>query len=115
LVLKKGLPPDADFIFDVRCLPNPYWQPELRALSGLDKAVAHYLQSIPASQELLNDIVHYLTKWIPSFEADNRSYITIAVGCTGGQHRSVYLVEEIAKKLKKTFKNLQIRHRELKV
>ncbi len=112
---KHGLPPDADFIFDVRCLPNPYWQPELRMLSGLDTAVKDYLDNIPEVKSLLSDLVTFIEKWIPHFEADNRSYLTIAIGCTGGQHRSVYMVESIAKKIRPIILNTQIRHRELKL
>lgn len=111
---KHGLPPEADFVFDVRCLPNPYWQPALRPLSGLDTEVVHYLSTIPEVQKLITDIATFITTWIPHFEADNRSYITIALGCTGGQHRSVYMVESIAKKLRATITNTQIRHRELR-
>lgn len=111
---KHGLPPDADFVFDVRCLPNPYWRLELRALSGLDEPVIDYLETIPEVQGMLKTLCHFLETWIPHFEADNRSYITIAVGCTGGQHRSVYMVESIAKKISHKINNTQIRHRELK-
>ncbi len=111
---KYGLPPEADFIFDVRCLPNPYWQSDLRRLSGLDRPVIDYLETFPEVQQLLTDICAFITKWIPHFQADNRSYITIAIGCTGGQHRSVYMVESIAKKISATVTNTQIRHRELK-
>ncbi len=112
---KYGLPPDADFIFDVRCLPNPYWQPNLKALSGLDNLVIDYLAKIPEVQQLLIDICTFIEKWIPHFEADHRSYVTIAIGCTGGQHRSVYMVESIAKKIGSKITNTQIRHRELKL
>ncbi len=112
---KHGLPPNADFIFDVRCLPNPYWQPGLQVLSGLDSQVIRYLSALPEVQKLLSDIHHFIETWIPLFEADNRSYLTIGIGCTGGQHRSVYMVETLAKMLKKTITNTQVRHRELKV
>lgn len=110
---KHGLPPDTDFVFDVRCLPNPFWQPNLRSLSGLDSEVISYLGSIPAVNKMLTEIYTFLESWIPCFEADNRSYLTISIGCTGGLHRSVYMVESIAKKLKEKSKNTQIRHREL--
>jgi UPF0042 nucleotide-binding protein len=112
---KHGLPPDADFVFDVRCLPNPYWQVELRTLTGLDADVIRYLEAIPEVQDLLKNICSFLETWIPHFEADNRSYITIAIGCTGGQHRSVYMVESIAKKISHQITNTQTRHRELKI
>lgn len=110
---KQGLPPDADFVFDLRCLPNPYWEPELRELSGKDAAVIEFLSSKPEVVKLENDILQFLQTWIPLFEADHRSYITIALGCTGGQHRSVYLAENIAARLRKKIPNTQLRHREL--
>lgn len=110
---KHGLPPDADFVFDLRCLPNPYWEPSLRENSGLNENVIHYLDAQPQVQEMLNSIDQFLEKWISSFQADNRSYVTIALGCTGGQHRSVYMVESLAKKLNAKFSPVQIRHREL--
>lgn len=112
---KYGLPPDADFVFDVRCLKNPYWEPSLRPLNGLDPKIADYLDSQTDVQAMLEEIVQFLKNWIPRFEADNRSYITIAIGCTGGKHRSVYLVESMAKKLASITEHLQIRHRELSV
>lgn len=110
---KQGLPPDADFVFDLRCLPNPYWEPELRELSGKDEAVIQFLSSKSEVTKLENDILDFLSTWIPLFEADHRSYVTIALGCTGGQHRSVYLTENLAKRLRKKISNVQIRHREL--
>jgi UPF0042 nucleotide-binding protein len=112
---KHGLPPDADFVFDVRCLPNPYWKIDLRALSGLDEPVIQYLEEIPEVQSMLKHICNFLETWIPHFEADNRSYVTIAIGCTGGQHRSVYMVETIAKTISRQIANTQIRHRELTI
>lgn len=93
---KNGLPPDADFVFDVRCLPNPHWDPTLRQLTGRDAAVCDFLEHTPEAAEMIRDLIHFLAKWIPRFEADNRSYLTIAIGCTGGRHRSVYLAEKIA-------------------
>lgn len=111
---KHGLPPDADFVFDVRCLPNPYWQIELRALTGQDSPVIQFLQNCTEVQNMLDNLCLFLETWIPHFEADNRSYMTIAIGCTGGQHRSVYMVESLAKKLGNKIGNMQIRHRELK-
>ena len=110
---KFGVPQDADFVFDARCLPNPYWQPELRALSGLDRSIANYLEQHAETHWLLTDIVTFIKTWTPRFEADHRNYITISIGCTGGQHRSVYLVEKIAKVLSDHIPHLQIRHREL--
>lgn len=110
---KHGLPPEADFLFDVRCLPNPYWVPGLRELSGRDPKVAEFLADKHDVQKMLNTLTQFLLEWIPNFEADNRSYLTVALGCTGGMHRSVYLVEALAKKLETTLPNIQIRHREL--
>ena len=112
---KRGLPPDADFIFDIRCLPNPYWQPELRDLSGQEKAVIDFLSAQVDVQAMFQDIVCFLERWIPRFAADNRSYLTIALGCTGGYHRSVYLCDKIASILKKTHPAVQIRHRDLPI
>jgi len=93
---KNGAPPDADFVFDLRCLPNPYWDPSLREFSGRDPAIQDFLNREPAVERMVNDIVEFLIKWIPAFEAENRSYLTIAMGCTGGRHRSVYVSESIA-------------------
>lgn len=93
---KNGVPPDADFVFDVRCLPNPYWDPALRELSGRDQAIQDFLHREPAVDAMVSDVINFLEKWIPAFEADNRSYLTIAFGCTGGRHRSVYIAERIA-------------------
>jgi UPF0042 nucleotide-binding protein len=111
---KQGLPPDADFVFDLRCLPNPYWEEELRELTGKDEAVIQFLQSKPEVMKLENDILEFLLSWIPRFEADHRSYVTVALGCTGGQHRSVFLTENLAERLRKKVPNIQLRHRELK-
>lgn len=110
---KRGMPVDADVVFDVRCLPNPYWKPELREHSGLDLVVAEYLQEQPDVQEMYDDIYAYLHKWLPRIAASNRSYVTVAIGCTGGHHRSVYLADRLGKELKKTLKNIQVRHRDL--
>ena len=110
---KRGVPRDADLVFDVRCLPNPYWKPELREQSGLDKGVQEYLAEQPDVEEIYQDTLGYLNKWLPRFAASNRAYVTIAIGCTGGHHRSVYLAERIGNALKATLKNVQIRHRDL--
>ncbi len=110
---KRGVPFDADFVFDARCLPNPYWQPELRALTGQDEAVKSFLENEEIVKEYLTDLSYFTKKWINQFEANDRSYITIAIGCTGGQHRSVYLVEALHEYLeKKAVKNMK-QHREL--
>ncbi|WP_137889376.1 RNase adapter RapZ [Pseudomonas sp. 2FE] len=110
---KRGMPVDADLVFDVRCLPNPYWKPELREHSGLEPSVAQYLAAQPDVEEMFQDILAYLVKWLPRFAASNRAYVTIAIGCTGGHHRSVYLAERLGQALKKPLKNIQVRHRDL--
>lgn len=110
---KRGMPVDADLVFDVRCLPNPYWKPELREHSGLDSSVAEYLKEQPEVQEMYDDIYTYLHKWLPRIAASNRSYVTVAIGCTGGHHRSVYLADRLGKALKQDLKNIQVRHRDL--
>jgi RNase adapter protein RapZ len=109
---KFGVPLDADFVFDVRVLPNPYYIRELRALTGADAPVADYLRAQPESEEMLVQIETFLRRWLPSFEADQRSYLTVAIGCTGGQHRSVYIVEQLAQRLA-DFGAALVRHREL--
>jgi UPF0042 nucleotide-binding protein len=112
---KHGIPPYADYIFDVRCLPNPYWIPELRACHGQDPAVISFLQNQPLVQAMLKDITHFLDSWIPRFSNDNRRYLTIAIGCTGGRHRSVFIADCLLTQIQKRHKNLitQVRHREL--
>ncbi|EIK54288.1 glmZ(sRNA)-inactivating NTPase [Stutzerimonas stutzeri TS44] len=110
---KRGMPVDADLVFDVRCLPNPYWKAELRDFSGLDQPVIDYLSAQPDVDEMFQDIHGYLSKWLPRFAASNRAYVTIAIGCTGGHHRSVYLAERLGQALKAPLKNLQVRHRDL--
>lgn len=111
---KNGMPADADFIFDVRCLPNPYWQSDLRPLTGKDKAVKDYLEGYPVVKQMVEDIIKFLDNWIPSFEADNRSYLTVGIGCTGGQHRSVYVTEQLIQQAHQLQMNVQVRHRDLK-
>lgn len=110
---KFGVPTDADYVFDVRCLPNPFWQNGLSSYTGLDAAVATFLQSQPSTQHMLDDIILFLEKWIPQIAVDNRSYLTIAIGCTGGQHRSVYIAEQLALYFKQQQENIQIHHREI--
>ena len=110
---KRGVPFDADFVFDARCLPNPYWQPELRNLTGRDQAVQSFLKEDSVVKEYLKDLSYFCKRWISQFEVNDRSYITIAIGCTGGQHRSVYLVEALHEFLEhKSIKNM-MQHREL--
>ena len=110
---KHGIPADADFVFDARCLPNPHWQANLRSLTGLDNDVISFLEKETLVQELYNDLESFLSTWIPRFRDDNRSYLSIAIGCTGGQHRSVYLVNRLAKNLGKQAGDVVVRHREL--
>jgi UPF0042 nucleotide-binding protein len=110
---KHGLPPDADFVFDVRCLPNPYWDPELRSLSGKDEAVCNFLAAESEVGRMIDDICHFLTTWIPKYEDFERSYLTVAIGCTGGQHRSVYVADSLADRLRKIHGTIQTRHHEL--
>lgn len=110
---KFGVPIDSDLVFDVRCLPNPYWHHELRPFTGKDEKIVKFLSQSEDSKNLLNDIIQYLEKWIPKFQASNRNYMTVSIGCTGGQHRSVYIAEQLMKHFEKTRENVQLRHREL--
>ena len=103
---------DADLVFDVRCLPNPYYLPELRPLTGLDQPVRAYLAAIPGVAKMIGDISTFLTDWLPSYVQDNRHYLTVGIGCTGGQHRSVYIVEELARRFEASERVL-VRHRTL--
>jgi UPF0042 nucleotide-binding protein len=110
---KHGVPLDADFVFDARSLPNPHWIPELRGLTGKDQPVVDFLKREALVGEFFEDITGFLEKWIPRFEAEGRSYLTVAIGCTGGQHRSVYLVDWLSRQFKSPFLNVIVRHREL--
>lgn len=110
---KNGVPVDADIVFDARCLPNPYWDAELKPFTGLDKPVRDFLSVQPEVNSMLDDIKSFLTRWLPQYEASNRSYMTIAIGCTGGQHRSVYLCEQLKQAFQNKITNLQVMHREL--
>lgn len=110
---KRGMPVDADLVFDVRCLPNPYWKPDLREHSGLEQVVRDYLDAQADVEEMYQDLLAYLSKWLPRFAASNRAYVTVAIGCTGGHHRSVYLAERLGVALRANLGNLQIRHRDL--
>jgi len=110
---KHGLPAEADFVFDVRCLPNPYWEPSLRHLCGKDEPVRDFLRAAPEVSKMLGDIVDFLDKWIPYYRNFQRPYLTVAIGCTGGQHRSVYVTEEVARKLVDKHGPIQTRHNEL--
>ena len=110
---KHGIPLDTDFIFDARCLPNPYWEPSLRQMTGKDQPVADFLSTYPEVNEYLDDLVTFFNRWVPRFEAENRCYLSIAIGCTGGQHRSVYLTEQLAAHFPTERYGVLIRHREL--
>jgi UPF0042 nucleotide-binding protein len=110
---KHGVPRDADFVFDARCLPNPYWQAGLRSLTGRDPAVAEFLESDPRPAQLLEHITGFLERWMPCFREEGRTYLTIAVGCTGGNHRSVYLVERLARHFAALGRKVLVAHREL--
>lgn len=110
---KRGVPTDADLVFDARLLPNPHWESSLRPLTGRDTKVAEFLEAHPQTSLFADDISSMLLRWLPLYKASQRSYITIAIGCTGGQHRSVYIAERIFKDLKQEYADVQIRHREL--
>ncbi|HZS80767.1 MAG TPA: RNase adapter RapZ [Herbaspirillum sp.] len=109
---KVGVPLDADLVFDARVLPNPHYDVRLRALTGRDAPVVGFLANLPMVNELLSDIRTFVEKWLPSFKEDSRSYLTVAVGCTGGQHRSVYIVEQLASYFSAN-ENVVVRHRQL--
>ncbi|MGH8457456.1 MAG: RNase adapter RapZ [Stenotrophobium sp.] len=110
---KNGPPPDADFVFDVRCLPNPHWEPTLRQLTGRDAAVAAWLERFPAVGRMLHDIRQFLEHWLPEYKKQDRAYLTIAIGCTGGQHRSAYIVEQLAQAFAGRLDRMMVTHREL--
>ena len=111
---KHGIPLDADFVFDVRCLPNPHYDPELRDFTGRDANVQAFLEVQQPVHDMLEDIRGYIEKWLPCFVIDNRSYLTVAIGCTGGQHRSVYFVEKLSQYFNEKQQKALVRHRELK-
>jgi UPF0042 nucleotide-binding protein len=111
---RRGVPTDADFVFDARCLPNPHWDPKLRPLSGKDLPVREWLEAKPEVGEFRDDLMHFLDKYLPRFESDGRSYVTICIGCTGGRHRSVMIAERLRKHLGDTgVARLRVRHRDL--
>ncbi len=110
---KRGVPADADLVFDVRMLPNPHWVKELRLKSGLDAEVREFLENQSMTTELYRDICHYLDNWLPRYREGNRSYMNIALGCTGGQHRSVYLANRLFEHYKEQYPTIHVRHREL--
>lgn len=108
---KYGTPNNADFMFDMRSLPNPYYDPELRPFNGMDKPIQDYLDGQVYAQEMVDDIDRFLKRWLPRMQQESRSYVTLAIGCTGGQHRSVYVVEKLAERLKGRYE-LLVRHRQ---
>jgi len=110
---KHGIPVNADLMYDARCLPNPHWNANLRPLTGRDQEVIEFLEAQVSVKEMYEDIQHYLTRWLPRYQANNRSYITIAIGCTGGQHRSVYLSERLQKYFDQFYSDVQVRHRDM--
>jgi UPF0042 nucleotide-binding protein len=109
---KHGLPLDADLVFDVRCLPNPYYDPKLRPQTGLDHDVIVFLDADPNVARMVNEIGDFLRSWLPAYVRDNRAYLTVALGCTGGQHRSVYIAERLAERFRSSARVL-VRHRAL--
>ncbi|MGE8561198.1 MAG: RNase adapter RapZ [Acinetobacter sp.] len=110
---KHGIPLDADYVFDVRHLPNPHWELELRKYSGLDLPVQQFLLQSEQTNEMFEDIYHFLDKWLPAFAEGHRHYMTVSIGCTGGQHRSVYIVDRLKKALEAKW-SIQVLHREMK-
>jgi UPF0042 nucleotide-binding protein len=110
---KHGIPLDADFVFDVRCLPNPNYDPVLKPLTGRDQPVVAFLEEQPLAQAMYEDIRQFVEKWLPCFMRDNRSYLTVAIGCTGGQHRSVYFTERLTQHFRSLQHQVLVRHREL--
>ena len=110
---KNGIPADADFVFDLRCLPNPYWTVELRGLTGRDSEVTEFLDAQPAFTNMYNDILAFLKRWIPEYLDVHRGYLTIAIGCTGGQHRSVYMADKLAAALSGVHEPVSTLHNEL--
>ena len=110
---RRGLPADADFVFDARCLPNPHWDAALRPLSGRDAPVRQYLEAQPPVRDYLQDLTALLERWLPHFAQDDRSYVTVGIGCTGGRHRSVYLAERLSEYFRERHTQVLVFHREL--
>ena len=110
---KYGAPTDSDFVFDIRCLPNPHWEPRLQPLTGLDQEVIDFLVEKDEVQEMFDHIKQFMQTWVPSFEQQNRYYLTVSIGCTGGQHRSVYMAERLRAAFENTSYQVSIRHREM--
>ena len=110
---KRGIPSDADFVFDARCLPNPYWDESLRDFTGRDSAVIKFLEKQPQVIAMHKQLMNFLEEWIPEFSQASHSYLTVAIGCTGGKHRSVYLTEQLGRYFRKDYPNMVIRHRDI--
>ena len=110
---KNGIPKDSDFVFDLRCLPNPYWKKDLRQFTGKDEPIIAFLSKQNIVKQMLKDLNSFFEYWIPKFETDNRSYLSIAFGCTGGHHRSVFIAEQLAIKFKEGGKQVILRHRDI--
>ncbi len=110
---KRKTPSNADFVFDVRCLPNPYWEPSLRNLTGKDAAIVEYLEEFDEVGRMTQDIIQFLGKWLDKFEKTNRGYLTVAIGCTGGRHRSVYIAERLAEHFRESYDRVLVRHNTL--
>ncbi|MCC7412455.1 MAG: RNase adapter RapZ [Gammaproteobacteria bacterium] len=110
---KHGVPPDCDFVFDLRCLPNPHWHARLRDHTGRHPEVVAFLENAPQVAAMITDIGDFLTRWIPRFEAENRSYLTVACGCTGGRHRSVYVAEQLGASFRARGKTVLVSHRDI--
>lgn len=111
---KFGIPVDADLVFDLRCLPNPYWIKELRPLTGLDEPVLEFLAADETVDRMCGDIIGFLEAWLPRFEANHQSYMTVGLGCTGGRHRSVHMAERLGAHFRRRYPNVLVRHREIK-
>jgi RNase adapter protein RapZ len=110
---KHGAPASTDFMFDVRCLPNPHWEPELREFNGQEKPIIDFLEKQPEVENMYKDIRDFIARWLPFFEGENRAYLTVSIGCTGGRHRSVYLTEQLAAHFSQKRGNVSKRHRQL--
>lgn len=110
---KHGVPVDSDYVLDVRCLPNPYWDPQLRKYTGMDQQVIDFLGSDEMTNRMIDDLTRFLENWLPQFSKSNRSYMTISIGCTGGQHRSVYVCEQLSRYFSRQYNRVQTRHTEL--
>lgn len=111
---KHGVPLDSDIVYDLRILPNPYWKPEIRRYNGLQQPVIEFLQEEPLVVDMIADIQCYLEKWLPLFTMNNRSYVTVALGCTGGQHRSVFIAQQLTEHFAPLMDNVSVYHREIK-